>query len=63
MPTKLAEVNVKAPTSPVAMMTQSGRSLLTLGQDSSLTSTKGFDDTTGMGTPSGAALLLGEKLL
>lgn len=55
--------DVKAPTSTVAMMTQSGRSLLTLGLDSSLTSTKGYDDTTGLGTPNGSAFLLGEALL
>jgi len=55
--------DVKAPTSTVAMMTQSGRSLLTLGQDSSLTATKGYDDTTGLGTPNGGAFLLGELLL
>jgi subtilase family serine protease len=55
--------DVTAPASPTAMITQSGRSLLTLGQDSSLTSTKGYDDTTGLGTPNGPALLLAEKLL
>jgi subtilase family serine protease len=55
--------DVAAPASPVAMMTQSGRSLLTLGQDSSLTSTKGYDDTTGLGTPHGIAFLLAEALL
>jgi subtilase family serine protease len=55
--------DVTAPSSPVAMMTQSGRSLLTMGQDSSLTATKGYDDTTGLGTPSGPTLLLGETLL
>jgi len=55
--------DVKAPASTVAMMTQSGRSLLTMGQDSSLTSTKGYDDTTGLGTPNGAGFLLGEFLL
>jgi subtilase family serine protease len=55
--------DVTAPASPVAMMTQSGRSLLTLGQDSSLTSTRGYDDTTGLGSPNGPALLLGERLL
>jgi hypothetical protein len=37
--------------------------LLTLGQDSSLTSTKGYDDTTGLGTPNGPGLLLLEHLL
>jgi subtilase family serine protease len=55
--------DVKAPSQPVAMMTQSGRSLLTLGQDSSLTSTKGYDDTTGLGTPNGALLLAAEHVL
>ena len=45
------------------MMTQSGRSLLTLGMDGSLTSTKGYDDTTGLGTPNGNAFLLGEAIL
>jgi subtilase family serine protease len=61
--TGIAFHDVKAPASPVAMMTQSGRSLLTLGQDSSLTSTKGYDDTTGLGTPNGPGLLLLEHLL
>jgi subtilase family serine protease len=61
--TGLAFHDVKAPSSPVAIMTQSGRSLLTLGQDSSLTSTKGYDDTTGLGTPNGPGLLLLEHLL
>jgi subtilase family serine protease len=55
--------DVKAPASTVAMVTQSGRSLLTLGQDSSLTATKGYDDTTGLGTPNGGLFLLGERLL
>jgi subtilase family serine protease len=55
--------DVTAPASPTALMTQSGRSLLTLGMDSSLTSTKGYDDTTGLGTPNGNAFLLGEALL
>ncbi len=55
--------DVKAPTSPVAIVTVSGHSLLTLGQDTSLTSTRGYDDTTGLGTPNGAAFILGEHLL
>lgn len=61
--TGLAFHDVTAPAAPVAMMTQSGRSLLTLGQDSSLTATRGYDDTTGLGTPFGPALLVGETLL
>jgi subtilase family serine protease len=55
--------DVQAPASPVVMMTQSGRNLLTMGSDTSLTSTKGYDDTTGLGTPNGGAFLLGEALL
>ncbi len=55
--------DVQAPASPQAMITQSGRSLLTMGLDSSLTSTKGYDDTTGLGTPNGGAYLLGEHLI
>jgi subtilase family serine protease len=55
--------DVQAPASPIAMITTSGRSLLTLGQDSSLTATKGYDDSTGLGTPNGAAYVLGELLL
>ncbi len=55
--------DVKAPASPTAMMTVSGRTLITMGMDTSLTSTKGYDDTTGLGTPHGAAFLLGEALL
>jgi hypothetical protein len=45
------------------MITRSGRNLLTLGMDSSLTATKGYDDTTGLGTPSGRAFLRGETLV
>ncbi len=55
--------DVQAPAGPTGMMSQSGRSLLTLGQDSSLTSTRGYDDTTGLGTPNGSLFLLGEFLL
>jgi len=61
--TGLAFHDVKAPTSPTAMMTLSGRNLLTMGLDSSLTATKGYDDTTGLGTPNGPGLLLLEHLL
>ena len=55
--------DVQPSASPIAMMTQSGRTLLTMGLDSSLTSTKGYDDSTGLGTPNGGAYLLGEHLL
>jgi subtilase family serine protease len=61
--TGVAFHDVQAPAQPIAMATQSGRSLLTMGQDSSLTATKRYDDSTGLGTPYGPVLLLGEKLL
>jgi subtilase family serine protease len=54
--------DVKSPTSTLALMTISGRNLLTMAEDTSLTATKGYDDTTGIGTPNGAGLLLFEKL-
>jgi subtilase family serine protease len=55
--------DVKPPSSPVAMSTISGRSLLTLDHDSSLSTAKGYDDVTGLGSPNGSLFLLGEKLL
>ncbi len=60
---KLVFHDVVAAAPGTAMMTQSGRSLLTMGQDSSLTATRGYDDTTGLGTPNGALLLAAEALL
>ncbi|HEY2795425.1 MAG TPA: S53 family peptidase [Micromonosporaceae bacterium] len=59
----LAYHDVKPPAHTTAIVTVSGRSLLTLGDDSSLTSTKGYDDTTGLGSPNGTFFLLGEKIL
>ena len=47
----------------VAMITSLGRQLADDGPGQSLTATKGYDDTTGLGTPNGPALLLGERLL
>jgi subtilase family serine protease len=55
--------DVKAPASTTAMITRSGRNLITMGMDSSLTATKGYDDTTGLGTPNGNAFLIGETIL
>jgi subtilase family serine protease len=55
--------DVQAPATQQAIMTNSGRSLLSMGLDTSLTSTKGYDDTTGLGTPNGGAYLLGERLI
>jgi subtilase family serine protease len=55
--------DVKAPTSTVAIMTQSGSALITLGKDTSLTATTGYDDTTGLGSPSGLNYILGQRLL
>ncbi len=61
--TGVAFHDVKAPATTQAIVTVSGRSLLTLGDDSSLTATRGYDDSTGLGTPNGSLFLLGEKLL
>ncbi len=52
-----------APNNPLLMMTDSGRTLITMDSDSSLTATKGYDDTTGRGTPNGLVFLLEEHLL
>ncbi len=61
--TGLAFHDVKSPATTKALMTSSGRNLVTLGDDTSLTSVKGYDDTTGLGTPNGPILLLGEHIL
>jgi len=55
--------DVKAPRHTVAIATPSGKNLITFGQDSSLTSTRGYDDTTGLGTPHGSAYLAAAKAL
>jgi subtilase family serine protease len=55
--------DVKAPTSTVAIMTPSRSALITLGKDTSLTATTGYDDTTGLGSPSGLNYILGQRLL
>jgi subtilase family serine protease len=52
-----------APSHPLAMMTISGHTLITMDSDSSLTDTRGYDDTTGRGTPNGVLFLLSERLL
>lgn len=54
------DVTAAAPTP--ALITPSGQALLTIGKDSSLTATRGYDDTTGLGTPNGIWLLAGESL-
>jgi subtilase family serine protease len=41
--------------------TNSGRNLLVGASDTSLTSVKGYDDATGLGTPNGAKFLLAER--
>jgi len=61
--TGVAFRDVKDPGTPLALMTVSGRSLLTMAMDTSLKATKGYDDTTGLGTPNGPGLLLLEKIL
>jgi subtilase family serine protease len=55
--------SANAPTTPLAMMTDSGRTLITMNSDSSLTDTPGYDDSTGRGTPQGLVFLLAERLL
>jgi subtilase family serine protease len=55
--------DVKAPSTTVAMITPDQSNFFTLGKDTSLTATSGYDDTTGLGTPSGLNFLLGERLL
>jgi len=50
-----------APIQPLAIMTDSGRTLITMDRDSSLADTRGYDDTTGRGTPNGITFLLDEK--
>jgi subtilase family serine protease len=52
-----------APFTPLAMVTDSGRSLLTMDSDSSLHAAPGFDNTTGRGTPNGALFLLAERFV
>jgi subtilase family serine protease len=52
-----------APNNPLLMITDSGRTLITMDMDSSLTATRGYDDTTGRGTPNGLIFLAEEHLL
>jgi subtilase family serine protease len=52
-----------APNTPLAMMTKSGATLITMDTDTSLHATPGFDDTTGRGTPNGSLFLLGERFV
>ena len=61
--TGLAFHDITNPKAPIGMASSSGKTLFTLGQDSSLTMTKGFDDSTGLGSPNGAWFLLGEAIL
>ncbi len=61
--THVAFHDVTAPKSAIAVATQSGFNLLTLGHDTSLTATRGYDDSTGLGTPDGPGFLLGERLV
>jgi subtilase family serine protease len=55
--------DVKAPNHPLAMMTDSGHTLITMDHDTSLTDTPGYDDTTGLGTPHGRRFVRAEHLL
>ena len=49
------------PATPIAFSTQSGANVVVLGQDTSLVGIKGFDNTTGLGTPAGLRFLLSER--
>ncbi len=55
------DVTAASPT--LAFATPSGRVLVGIGQDTSLIATRRYDDATGLGTPNGLWLLLGEALL
>jgi subtilase family serine protease len=46
-----------APAHPLAMVTDSGKTLITMATNTSLTDAPGFDDTTGLGTPRGRTFL------
>ena len=46
-----------APAHPLAMMTDSGKTLITMATNTSLSDAPGFDDTTGLGTPRGRTFL------
>ncbi|HKE64559.1 MAG TPA: S53 family peptidase [Micromonosporaceae bacterium] len=48
------------PTTPIAFASESGSFVAVLGQDSSLVAIKGFDNTTGLGTPIGIRFLANE---
>jgi subtilase family serine protease len=52
--------DIKNPAKPIAFSTESGKNVLVLGQDSSLVAVKGWDNTTGLGTPNGLALIVAE---
>jgi subtilase family serine protease len=55
--------SANAPNHPLAMMTDSGHTLITMDHDTSLTDTPGFDDTTGLGTPNGVIYVGAEHVL
>ena len=47
---------------PIDFITPSGRTLLVMNTDTSLSDARGYDDATGRGTPNGLAFLLGERI-
>lgn len=53
--------DVKNPSKPIAFSTKSGANVLVLGQDTSLVAVKGWDNTTGLGTPTGQHFLTAMK--
>ncbi len=56
-----AFTDIVNPATPIAFSTQSGANVVVLGQDTSLVGIKGFDNTTGLGTPAGLQFLLSER--
>jgi len=59
----LAFRDVKSPKSTLAVTRRDASALVTLNEDSSLQTTAGYDDVTGIGTPRGSLLLLAETIL
>lgn len=56
-----AFIDVVNPLTPRAFSSTDGKSVVVLGQDSSLVAIAGFDNTTGLGTPAGSRLVLAEQ--
>jgi subtilase family serine protease len=59
----LAFHDVQTPNASIALTRRQATSLVTLNLDTTLATTKGYDDVTGIGTPKGSLLILLEALL